>query len=188
MTKQEEIAAGVARWTPERVETLQRMYKEDAPASAIAKALGADFTRNAVLGKIHRLRLPAAREPRPVGPQKPKPLRRAPAARRSNPGAARPSTDGKGLAFKIKRAKDAGLSLADGMAAVLGHAEVVGGLGDTPDGRALLRLAQLNESTCKWPFGDPLKPGFGFCGGHSLATSPYCEVHSRRAHTQAVKQ
>lgn len=38
----------------------------------------------------------------------------------------------------------------------------------------------LNEHTCKWPIGDPLLPGFGFCGRHSMDGSPYCEDHHKR--------
>ena len=53
-------------WTDERVETLKRMWVEGASASQIAKELG-QVTRNAVIGKVHRLGLsnrvmPGARE------------------------------------------------------------------------------------------------------------------------------
>lgn len=44
-----------------------------------------------------------------------------------------------------------------------------------------LSLIQLTERTCKWPIGDPLQPGFYFCGQHSDEESPYCEFHHRRA-------
>ena len=43
-------------WTDERVETLKRMWGEGASASQIAKELGG-VTRNAVIGKVHRLGL-----------------------------------------------------------------------------------------------------------------------------------
>src|SRR4028118_2052185 len=43
-------------WTDERVETLRRMWAEGASASQIAKELGG-VTRNAVIGKVHRLGL-----------------------------------------------------------------------------------------------------------------------------------
>jgi GcrA cell cycle regulator len=43
-------------WTDERVETLKRMWAEGASASQIAKELG-QVTRNAVIGKVHRLGL-----------------------------------------------------------------------------------------------------------------------------------
>lgn len=40
----------------------------------------------------------------------------------------------------------------------------------------MLRLTQLTERTCKWPVGDPLKPGFGFCGVE-VEDKPYCRFH-----------
>lgn len=43
-------------WTDERVETLKRMWVEGQSASQIAKELGS-VTRNAVIGKVHRLGL-----------------------------------------------------------------------------------------------------------------------------------
>ncbi len=43
-------------WTDERVETLKRMWTEGQSASQIAKELGG-VTRNAVIGKVHRLGL-----------------------------------------------------------------------------------------------------------------------------------
>ena len=43
-------------WTDERVETLKKMWGEGQSASQIAKELGS-VTRNAVIGKVHRLGL-----------------------------------------------------------------------------------------------------------------------------------
>jgi GcrA cell cycle regulator len=187
MNKQEVIAGGIDRWTRERVATLKKLYQDDLSASEIAAELGEGFTRNAVLGKIHRLKLPAGREPRQFAAPKPKPVRRKPATRPAAPIAAKATTSGKGLAFRIMQAKNDGLAFVDAMAAVLGR-DLVHGLGDSADGRPLLRLEQLTEATCKWPFGDPLKPGFGFCGDHSLENSPYCAIHKRRAIAQRVPQ
>ena len=90
-------------WTDERVETLKRMWAEGQSASQIAKELGG-VTRNAVIGKVHRLGLsnrvtggtvrdedeveapapaapPRAEAPRPAEPPRvePAPVRPAPA-------------------------------------------------------------------------------------------------------------
>jgi GcrA cell cycle regulator len=43
-------------WTDERVELLKKMWNEGQSASQIAKELGG-VTRNAVIGKVHRLGL-----------------------------------------------------------------------------------------------------------------------------------
>src|SRR5579875_1150199 len=66
-------------WTEERVEVLKRLWLEGFSASQIAKQLGSGLTRNAVIGKVHRLGLsgraapsqpqrPAFRPTRPVRP------------------------------------------------------------------------------------------------------------------------
>lgn len=59
-------------------------------------------------------------------------------------------------------------------------------------GEPRVSLLQLNDLTCKWPIGDPLKPGFGFCGeqtkekprgkdGSYRGTFPYCPHHQQIA-------
>ncbi len=48
-------------WTEERVEKLKELWAEGLSASEIARVLGG-VTRNAVIGKVHRLRL-AGRAP-----------------------------------------------------------------------------------------------------------------------------
>jgi GcrA cell cycle regulator len=61
-------------WTDERVDQLTTLWREGLSASAIARALGG-VTRNAVIGKVHRLGLtgravparPGSRKSRPVG-------------------------------------------------------------------------------------------------------------------------
>jgi GcrA cell cycle regulator len=81
-------------WTDERVETLKRMWGEGQSASQIAKELGG-VTRNAVIGKVHRLGLSNRTEeedtaaPAPQSPApKPEP---APAAAPTPPEPPRPS-------------------------------------------------------------------------------------------------
>ncbi|MDO5614401.1 MAG: GcrA family cell cycle regulator [Paracoccus sp. (in: a-proteobacteria)] len=91
-------------WTDERVETLKRMWAEGQSASAIAKELGG-VTRNAVIGKVHRLGLsnrseepeaaPAPKAPDPApAPAAAKPpepeVERKPAAKKAAPAAKAP--------------------------------------------------------------------------------------------------
>lgn len=45
-------------WTPERVETLKRMWAEGRSCTEVAVALGDGCTRNMVIGKVRRLKLP----------------------------------------------------------------------------------------------------------------------------------
>ena len=63
-------------WTDERVETLKKLWLDGLSASQIAKQLGG-VTRNAVIGKVHRLglagRASPSRSERPRLPMAPKP-------------------------------------------------------------------------------------------------------------------
>ncbi|KPQ08165.1 MAG: autonomous glycyl radical cofactor GrcA [Rhodobacteraceae bacterium HLUCCA12] len=77
-------------WTDERVELLKKMWTEGKSASQIAKELGS-VTRNAVIGKVHRLGLssrgsdagnsapPASETPAPAAPAAEAPRAKAPA-------------------------------------------------------------------------------------------------------------
>ena len=51
-----------------------------------------------------------------------------------------------------------------------------------------LTLLELTESTCKWPTGDPTRPGFSFCGHNSKDDKPYCEFHSKLAFQPASER
>lgn len=63
-------------WTEERIDRLKTMWAEGMTASQIALALG-QVTRNAVIGKVHRLglsgRVTAARPERPRAATQPRP-------------------------------------------------------------------------------------------------------------------
>src|SRR5690606_21939847 len=40
-----------------------------------------------------------------------------------------------------------------------------------------LKLIELTERTCKWPNGDPLSEDFSFCGNEAGENGPYCTYH-----------
>src|SRR5688500_8294797 len=61
-------------WTDERIATLTKMWESGATASQIADELGG-VSRNAVIGKAHRLGLKS--RPSPVNAKEPKPAARA---------------------------------------------------------------------------------------------------------------
>ena len=66
-------------WTEDRVGALKKLWLEGQSASQIAKALGGGVTRNAVIGKVHRLGLSGRAAPRrrnrPAPPSAPPPVR-----------------------------------------------------------------------------------------------------------------
>ncbi|MBX2856057.1 MAG: GcrA cell cycle regulator [Rhodobacteraceae bacterium] len=154
-------------WTDERVEKLKELWADGLTASQIAKALGG-VSRNAVIGKVHRLGLsnrsavakpaaaetsetpapkktaePVVEEPKLVEPKQ-KPVEVVPAVvqddvEQPNPIAA--------LAAEVERSA------------------------------RKLSLLELNERTCKWPIGDPSTDDFYFCGLACAAEKPYCSAH-----------
>jgi GcrA cell cycle regulator len=52
----------------------------------------------------------------------------------------------------------------------------------------MLSVAQLTGATCHWPVGDPLLPGFGFCGCQKAPGAPYCEHHAAIAYNPAARR
>ena len=178
-------------WNEAQVETLKSMWLDGGSASEIARALGNGATRSSVIGKVHRLHLPShgARHPKTAKVGKPAVAAAKSEGKRGAAGTSRGLVTGArraralgGLSFKINQARKDGLNIADGMAAVLGRQRVP--FDEPPEGGVdvsrLLSLMQLNEHTCKWPIGDPIKPDFGFCGAHADA-APYCDHHRKRA-------
>lgn len=169
-------------WTDERVDVLKKLWMEGLSASQIAGELGQGVTRNAVIGKVHRLKLSGRAKPatsaarsRPAN----RPSRRVSSSssasnmgairRRSSVGAA-PATMG-ATALKQSEAIDTELYVAPAQVQ-----EIFIPVGER------IGLLGLNEQTCKWPIGDPLNSDFHFCGQNSLENKPYCEFHSRRAY------
>jgi GcrA cell cycle regulator len=150
-------------WTDERVAVLKKLWLDGLSASQIAKQLGG-VTRNAVIGKVHRLGLsgratpsqparPAFKAPRPPRPAPTQPLiarrpiEQQPAATMSSvpvPVAPRP-------VFRMEE---------PGSATVL----------------------TLGAHMCKWPIGDPSSDNFTFCGRRSDDGTPYCLEHARIAY------
>lgn len=190
-------------WTDERVETLKRMWAEGQSASQIAKELGG-VTRNAVIGKVHRLGLsnragegasmadeaeaaPAAAKPeqaaKPVEPATPKPApkpaaeRPAPAAAPAAPAAA-PAAPSNVTPLPIRKAIiPAGQPLPPQPSANEISPEALASVREVEKRARKLSLMELTERTCKWPIGDPATEDFWFCGLPSVAGKPYCEAH-----------
>ncbi|MBC9246835.1 GcrA cell cycle regulator [Paracoccus sp. 11-3] len=187
-------------WTDERVETLKRMWGEGQSASAIAKELGG-VTRNAVIGKVHRLGLSnrtddsgtesAAAAPTPKAEQ-PTPEKKA----EKKPAAPKPEAEP--IAAKPERAAEkptivapqpnftpaprrpivpAGQPLPPQPSANEISPEALASVREVEKKARKLSLMELTERTCKWPIGDPATDKFWFCGLPSQAGKPYCEAH-----------
>ena len=174
-------------WTEERVELLKKLWLEGFSASQIAGELGEGVTRNAVIGKVHRLKLSGRAKPANSAP-------RARTAPRSNRRVAAPSSNGRSLGAIMKQRSmvnaathgATALKLSEDLEVEAYVAPQVQELFIPVDQR--IGLLGLTEQTCKWPIGDPLLPDFYFCGQHSEDSKPYCEFHSRRAYHQLERK
>lgn len=167
-------------WTDERVERLKTLWSEGLSASQIAAELGS-VTRNAVIGKVHRLGLSGRAKPqvqasRPA--QAPRLKTSAPAVRPSQPAPrpARPITVGN-VVVKSIEAPETSTAVA---VAPSHEAE--------PIAFERMSILNLTEQTCKWPIGDPGRPDFFFCGRKSDSGIPYCAYHARIAYQPSAER
>ena len=85
-------------WTDERVTLLKQLWGEGKTAAEIAKVLGDGITRNAVIGKAHRLKLSSRLSPIQQNTVK-KPKSEALAPRLAKPAVKLPEFRGKGIAM-----------------------------------------------------------------------------------------
>ena len=162
-------------WTSERVEFLKRRWGEGHSASEIAEALGG-FTRNAVIGKVHRLGL----------------ARRGTIHRRSSsPYVLSRHAVRWPRSTVARRDRSAALRLAvvpvkQPATEPTIVASLVRDLNMLPALR--VDLLDLQISMCRWPIGDPRDGNFHFCGHPKFGNSSYCAVHSRMAFRAAERR
>jgi len=179
----------IMSWTEERVETLKKMWGEGQSASQIAKELGG-VTRNAVIGKVHRLGLSnraggsgsakpannAMASPEPAARPKPAVQPKSADEPASRTGAATPSAAPAGLPIR-KQIIPAGQPLPPQPSANEISPEALASVRQVEKKAKRLGLMELTERTCKWPIGDPATEEFWFCGLAVKPGKPYCEAH-----------
>ncbi|MGE4352395.1 MAG: GcrA family cell cycle regulator, partial [Bdellovibrionales bacterium] len=159
-------------WTEQQIETLKKMWGNGYSANDIAKNLGGGVTRNAVIGKAHRLKLSAGA-----------------ASSRSN---VEPPSKTKGVVMAtINKVSKRRSSVLRSMPPVQSS--------DMPARTTILRETKLRpietarrsegipvtkagEHHCRWPIGDPRSPDFRFCGCETQEGLPYCAHHARIAY------
>ena len=148
-------------WTDDRVDLLKKLWAEGLSASQIAGRLGS-VTRNAVIGKVHRLGLSGRATTSRMKSHRP---RQRMAAKRL--------------------AKSRYATIGNPALRALYNAETNVYLPPTEE--LVIPVAErkyiqtLTEVTCRWPIGDPQNTEFHFCGKNKVPGLPYCEFHARRA-------
>lgn len=154
-----------AGWTEDRVSSLKKLWLEGQSASQIAKALGGGVTRNAVIGKVHRLGLSGRAAPSQPARATFRPTRPRPAA--PKPEYAQPSAPRRIEAAEPRPA-----------------APVPSPAPDLPGTATVLTLG---AHMCKWPIGDPSSAEFSFCGRRA-SEGVYCVEHARVAYQPQVRK
>jgi len=188
-------------WTEERIERLRAMWTEGATASQIADELGG-VSRNAVIGKAHRLGLEARPSPVKPGDEKEKPAAAASPAPKPAP-AERPAPRAPVAAATPEQAAPAQpaarspqrptsemqyRSIGPGGFIRQGPGDQQAPIPPAPPRRLVpakpspevadkTSLLDLNDRICKWPMGHPGEPDFHFCGQASNPGFPYCVEH-----------
>ena len=159
-------------WNEERVEQLRKLWMDGLSASQIAGELGNGITRNAVIGKVHRLGLSGrVRAAGSSAPRQRSATVRAP--RPSTPARRRNTMGGGGVAGNTALAYAQRPYI---MPAPKPIEEVLIPMCER------VTIMELREGMCRWPLGDPATPDFRYCGGKSDTGATYCMAHSRMAY------
>lgn len=147
-----------SQWTPERDQILTARWAAGEVSSAIALAMG--VTRNAVMGRVQRLKLPS--RPSPIKPaRKDIPPARKRVASQASPRLRPPAET---------RRKPGGVSSLNSAPAVASN------------GAAGVLFGELRPEHCRWPLWGMERPAeFAFCGCPKAEGRPYCAGHAARA-------
>ena len=151
-------------WNDERVDLLKKLWSEGLSASQIAGRLGS-VTRNAVIGKVHRLGLSSRATTSRMKSHRPRPRVAAPSAKRLPKP--RFVNGGNSALHRLYQTD------------VEPHVPPVEELTIPLAERKSIQT--LLENHCRWPIGDPQEAEFHFCGKNKVTGLPYCEFHARRA-------
>ena len=178
-----------AGWTEDRVGALKKLWLEGQSASQIAKALGGGVTRNAVIGKVHRLGLSgraAPSQPARTSFRTTRPSTSKAAAAAAAPAAAEaaPAPAAKPMQAPSAPRRIEAVAPRPVMAAPAPSAPTVA---QTPELPGTATVLTLGAHMCKWPIGDPSSRDFSFCGRRA-SEGVYCGEHARVAYQPQVKK
>lgn len=142
-------------WTENEVQQLLTLYEAGLSCSKIAAHIGTGKTRNAVIGKLHRLGLTNSK-PTAIGEPKERP--RPPRPVRTSPSMPR-------VPQRLRLVKP--------------EVEIVPLIPPVPARKAgePITVVTLEPGMCKFPIGDPQHKDFHFCGTAQRDGAPYCPFH-----------
>lgn len=191
-------------WTDERIDRLKTMWEKGLTASQIADELGG-VSRNAVIGKAHRLGLKSRPSPvkanegeaKPAPKPKAKPVEKAAAPRASAPSAAAAERSAPSFATPSVPRPQTDMpkivSIGPGGFMRQGPGDQQAPIPPAPPRRLVpakpspeiadkTSLLDLSDRVCRWPMGHPGEPDFHFCGEAVNPGFPYCVEHCGRAY------
>ena len=194
-------------WTSDRVELLTILWQKGNSASQIATELGEGVSRNAVIGKIHRLGLSQRSDGNSESNNDKSNIRSArrtlskstlaeaispdisdqvslnakPEKKRGRKKAEKTSNkDPRNFENSLKNGKNSKNQVEKSPQPV-GTSELdqqaVADMIELEKRAKKLNLMELTERTCKWPIGDPATDKFWFCGHQAENGKPYCSTH-----------
>ncbi len=176
-------------WNEETIARLRQLWQDGHSTAEIGRRMG--ITKNAVVGKAHRLELSARPSPIRRGTQDgPRPRRSA--TRRMTGSTLLGAATQPGMASSAPPVQRPVPSVA----AVPSAAEVAPVVAARPAMpqpampqpvmlRALPSIKPSTRvSTCCWPIGDPGTPSFRFCDDGAMPNKPYCAEHAALAYVK----
>lgn len=149
-------------WTDEKVEQLRQLWSQGLTANEIAKKL--DVTKNAIVGKVHRLCLTA--RPSPIKSKNPE----------------LPLEENEQSVTVEAECKEQTIEVAEEVAVAPQAAA------KSEKEHTNIKLVNLDSHTCRWPIGDPRDDDFCFCGKKVRSGQTYCDEHSMMAYVKAFKK
>ncbi len=158
----------IGTWTPERIEQLSVLWDEGITTAEIGRRIG--VTKNAVIGKVHRLSLSGRAKPTSTPANRPRKPSPVPVGRQSAPE----RMNGHAPLISGNNALKPQPDMAPEPRRIIRPAE----LADVVPISLRATILTLTEQTCKWPIGDPSTEEFHFCGHRSKSGVPYCEYHA----------
>ena len=149
-------------WTDEMVAELCRLWDKGLTANEIAKKLG--VTKNAIVGKVHRLCLPA----------RPSPIKNKAEEQNEQQLVVKSEV----IEENIQTSEE-----------IVEQETVENKVEETHKNPAgIMKLVDLDSHTCRWPIGDPRDDDFGFCGKKVRSGQTYCDEHSAMAYVKAIRK
>lgn len=170
----------VLTWSDDRVELLKKLWEAGLSASQIAAELGGGISRNAAIGKIHRLGLSGRAKGHETKPRK----------QRSPRPTMAPSRRVLALRQAIDQASSDTHAANLEAAAEFDPSTISVSDAEIPAKRRIASIVDLQDHHCRWPIGEVGSDTFYFCGagGRKLDGLPYCARHCRAAYQSAAER